>query len=130
MLEVKYEIRWSIYIAGKNVQKVRNKHLPAVNEAIELPDQKWEVFVEEDNPNEVRMCSSSFYDGFTKAEMTLDYLRWLPQLAAGEWGISGLSTIHSDRALYLCGMFYTREPKNGYPAVTNVMAELIQCRAD
>ena len=130
MAELKYQIIWSIYIAGKNVQKVRNKHLPAVNQAIELPDKKWTVYTEEYNPDEVRMFGESHYEGLEKQDMALCYFRWLSQLANGQWNIVGLQTIHQERALYLMGTFQTSTPKSAAPAVTNAMVELQQIGQD
>lgn len=130
MLENRYEIVWSIYVAGKDPSKACRTQLTEIERRIRLVPEKWELFVEEENPTEVRICGVVSLNGLTRREAAFWALGTLGRLSNHSWEITGLSTIDNDeRALYLMGLLYNRQPEH-FPALTNVMFELQQLGDD
>ncbi len=124
MLECRYKIQWSIYVAGSDPSKARRKQLPEIERRIELVPETWLAEVEEYNPDMVRFMGSVILEGLEKQDAALWALDKLSRLSGVFWQIGGLSTIKDDsQGLYLMAM---SQPKTHFPALTSVMMELEQ----
>lgn len=124
-----YEICWSVYIQCSNRQKLREVHIPALNEVIGEPHgpRTWS-YVKEDHlgpdrdPNEHRIVAVEQIDGPYTDHFAIELFKRLYALKS-DWRITARLDQRNKSGVYMMAR-HTSPPGNAAPAVTDVLVEL------
>jgi len=114
---------WSIYVRTKTIKKMRDEHLPLVNNALAPLEFEWQVFVERESPGLVRCVNYQNISADCIEDAMLHVLRRAYRLA-DSWTISELGDLDSGELKHITGSWSCRKQSNKPPALESMIFEL------
>ena len=122
-MAIKAHVWRSIYVQCADAGKLRLKHLPAIDLALEKQDFPWEILRESLDSGLVRLFGFQNLEGETALDIVLPVLRRAYNLA-GSWQIGGLEQISSGELRHVTGHWSTKQLSNKAPAIRDVLFEI------
>ncbi|WP_192360265.1 DUF317 domain-containing protein [Mesorhizobium mediterraneum] len=124
-----YEIVWSIYFRCNNLRKLRDVHIPALEELIGQPHggSGWvidsENYIENRDRSLKRIVAVKRLEGPYIEQFLLDFMKRLYSLSPS-WTIQARLSPSHPHGVYVCAHFSRETPASEAPAVVDALVEL------
>jgi hypothetical protein len=120
---IKAHVWWSIYVQTSDVRKLRQEHLPPVQDALESIEFDWQILTEEESPGLFRLITFQNFEIENVIEIVLPVLRRAYKLADG-WTITGLNDLSTGRLQHIYGCCWKPARLNKPPALESLVFEI------
>lgn len=120
-------IWWSIYVRAGKIQRLKERHLPAIDAALGPAEFEWDVTREDSCPELLRLVNYQNISGDTVEALILQVLRKLGRIAEG-FSISGLGDLDAPTFRHMSGTWRSSKPAHRAPALEDIAFEVLPGR--
>jgi hypothetical protein len=120
---IKAHVWWSIYVQTSNMRKLRQAHLPPIEDALETIEFDWQVLIEEGSPGLFRLITYQNFEIENVSDIVVPVLRRAYRLADG-WTIMGLDDLSTGRLQHVYGSCAKPARSNKPPALESIIFEI------